>query len=33
MGTDLIAAMQASPYRETDIEPTRDPLPVRDVAF
>lgn len=32
-GADLIAAMQASPYRETDIEPSRDRLPVRDVAF
>ena len=32
-GADLVAAMQASPYRETNIEPPRDRLPVRDVMF
>ena len=32
-GAELVAAMQASPYRETDLEPRRDPMPVRDVAF
>jgi len=32
-GADLVAATQASPYREIDIEPTRDRLPVRDVTF
>ena len=34
-GADLIAALQASPYRELDIEPTRFrlPTPVRDVTF
>ena len=32
-GADLVAAMQASPYREIEIEPTRDRLPVRDVTF
>jgi len=32
-GGDLVAVMQASPYREVDIEPTRDRLPVRDVTF
>ena len=32
-GADLIAALQASPYRELDIEPARYRLPVRDVAF
>ena len=32
-GADLIAAMQASPYREIEIEPARYRLPVRDVAF
>ena len=34
-GVDLIAALQASPYRELDIEPPRIRLsmPVRDVAF
>jgi Arc/MetJ-type ribon-helix-helix transcriptional regulator len=34
-GADLIAALQASPHRELDIEPTRFrlPMPVRDVTF
>ena len=34
-GADLIAALQASPYRELDIEPPRFRLsmPVRDVTF
>ena len=32
-GADLVAAMQASPYREIEIEPARDRLPVRDVTF
>jgi prevent-host-death family protein len=32
-GEALIAAMQASPYRDIDIEPRRDPLPVRDVVL
>ena len=32
-GADLIAALQASPYRELDIEPTRHRMPVRDVEF
>lgn len=30
-GRALIGAMQASPYREIEIEPSRTPLPVRDV--
>jgi prevent-host-death family protein len=30
-GEALIAALQASPYREIDIEPRREPLPVRGV--
>lgn len=30
-GAALIAAMQASPYRDIDIEPPRERLPVRDV--
>jgi prevent-host-death family protein len=30
-GEALVAAMQASPYREMDIEPRRSRLPVRDV--
>jgi len=32
-GATLIAAMQASPYREIDLQPTRDCMPVRDVTF
>src|SRR5271154_3093035 len=30
-GEALIAAMQASPYRDIDIEPQRAPMPVRGV--
>lgn len=30
---DLIAAMQASPYKEINLEPSRDGMPVRNVAF
>jgi hypothetical protein len=35
MGADLVAALQASPYRELDIEPSRFrlSLPARDVTF
>src|SRR6266436_3171576 len=29
-GESLVAAMQASPYRETDIEPRRSRLPMRE---
>ena len=32
-GADLVAAMQASPYKEIELEPTRDRLPVRDALF
>jgi hypothetical protein len=32
-GEALIAAMQASPHREVDIEPSRAPMPVRKVAL
>lgn len=34
-GADLIAALQASPYREIDIEPARfrSPMPARDMTF
>ena len=34
-GEDLIAALQASPYREQEIEPPRyrEPIPVRDVVL
>jgi prevent-host-death family protein len=30
-GETLIAAMQASPHRDIDIEPSRTPMPVRSV--
>lgn len=30
---DLVAAFQASPHREVDIEPDRSPMPVRDPAL
>jgi hypothetical protein len=30
-GAALIAALQASPYRDIDIEPPRERLPVRNV--
>lgn len=32
-GADLVAAMQASPYKEIALEPARNRLPVRDVTF
>jgi prevent-host-death family protein len=32
-GEALIAALQASPYRDVDIEPRRERLPVRDVKL
>ena len=32
-GADLIAALQASPYRDIDIEPERYRLPVRDFSL
>ena len=32
-GADLVAAMQASPYRDIDIAPTRTPMPIRDVPL
>jgi hypothetical protein len=32
-GAALVAAMQASPYKEVDLEPRRDPMSVRDVTF
>jgi prevent-host-death family protein len=32
-GEALIAAMQASPYRDIDIEPKRAPMPLRDVTL
>jgi prevent-host-death family protein len=32
-GKSLIAAMQASPYRDIDLEPKRMPMPVRKVSL
>lgn len=32
-GADLIAALQASPHKDIEIEPGRDPMPVRDVSL
>jgi prevent-host-death family protein len=32
-GRELIAAIQSSPYRETEIEPARHTMPVRDVSL
>src|SRR6202790_1740001 len=32
-GKSLIAAMQASPHRDIDIEPGRTPMPVRKVSL
>lgn len=32
-GAELVAAMQASPYKEVDLSPGRYALPVRDVAL
>jgi prevent-host-death family protein len=32
-GEALIAALQASPHRDIDIEPSRTPMPVREVSW
>ena len=32
-GEELIKAMQASPYRDLNIEPKRAPMPVRDISL
>jgi prevent-host-death family protein len=32
-GESLIAAMQASPYSDIDLEPERAPMPVREAVF
>src|SRR5580698_9188395 len=32
-GEALITAMQASPHRDIDIEPSRAPMPVREVSW
>jgi hypothetical protein len=33
MGTELVAAMQASPFKEICLESGGEPSPVRDVVF
>lgn len=33
MGSALVAAFQASPFKEIDLEPARFAMPVRDVAL
>ena len=32
-GAALVEAMQASPYKDIDLQPTRDRLPVRDAVL
>jgi prevent-host-death family protein len=32
-GEVLVSALQASPYRDVEIEPDREAMPVRDVAL
>ncbi|MGA2127919.1 MAG: type II toxin-antitoxin system Phd/YefM family antitoxin [Xanthobacteraceae bacterium] len=32
-GQALVAAMQASPHRETDVEPGRSRMPVREISL
>jgi hypothetical protein len=32
-GADLVSVMQASPYKEIDLDPQRRRAPVRDVVF
>lgn len=32
-GADLVAAMQASSYKDIDLEPERGSMPVRDITF
>ena len=32
-GAALLAVLQESPYRDIDLTPRRDPLPVRDVEL
>jgi hypothetical protein len=32
-GTALVAAMQASPYKQIDLEPERNRLPVRNIEI
>jgi putative addiction module CopG family antidote len=33
MGSALVAAMQASPYKDIDLEPKRPHLPVHDITL
>ena len=33
MGLDLIEAVQASPYRDIDLEVQRAPMPIKNVSF
>ena len=32
-GTEIVALMQAMPYKDVDLEPSRPHLPVRDTDF
>ncbi|HUZ12673.1 MAG TPA: Arc family DNA-binding protein [Caulobacteraceae bacterium] len=32
-GARLVAALRASPHRQADLEPRREPMPVRDVGL
>ena len=32
-GKDLVDAMQSSPHRDVELEPSRAPMPVRDVTL
>jgi hypothetical protein len=32
-GADIVAAFQASPYKDIDLEPARAPMPVRETEF
>ncbi|HEY6349153.1 MAG TPA: hypothetical protein VI636_07070 [Candidatus Angelobacter sp.] len=32
-GADLVAAMQACPYKDIDLEPKKITMPTRDVTF
>jgi hypothetical protein len=33
MGAELVEAMQASPFKEIELEPGREHMPVRDIGF
>lgn len=32
-GEALINAMQSSPYHDTNVEPEREPMPIRDISL